>query len=171
MHISVQEFNPSLFSRIRTPHHPCPTYVWLSPEFMTHKAGETSNTKGQATPPVTLRLWWSIRMSLFHSIHSPSLLWHVHSGEVIRSQWTQTQQCPLIWGINTDPSSFCLTLSSTVNSLLGSLMSIPATLLLWGPPSHQTFFCISESQGPFSSYGNKWLHIDRGEASFSLPHL
>lgn len=55
MHTSVQEFHPSLFSRIRISHHPCLTYNWLRLEFMTHKTGETDNTEGQDIPPVTLR--------------------------------------------------------------------------------------------------------------------
>ena len=109
MHTSVQEFHPSLFSTIRISHHPCLTYNWLRLEFMTHKTGETDNTKGQDIPPVTLRFWWSIRMSLFHRVH-------IHSEEFIRSQGAQPQPRPLIWGISTDPGSFSQRWTSSTQS-------------------------------------------------------
>lgn len=49
MHTSVQEFHPSLFSRIRISHHPCLTYVWLRLEFMTHRLEKLITLKARTS--------------------------------------------------------------------------------------------------------------------------
>lgn len=130
-------------------HHPCLTYVWLRLEFMTllwlHGPCSFSTrleklitlkarTSHQSHSGFDEVLEW-----VYFRVHSPSLLWCIHCEKFIRSQGAQPQPRPLIWGITTDPGSLSLTLSHTVNSLLGSLMSIPATHLLGCPPSHWTF--------------------------------